>query len=98
MLIGCFVTQPGPNVIFFKLASRAPGASSRLRDCIADHGRGQGRPGHLIIVWTGVLWQLALMEIKVTKPIEEFIERQVAKGYADANEVARQALLRWMEE
>lgn len=38
------------------------------------------------------------MEITVTKPIEEFIRRQLAKGYADANEVARQAFLRWMEE
>jgi len=38
------------------------------------------------------------MEITVTKPIEEFINRQLTKGYADASEVARQALLRWMEE
>lgn len=38
------------------------------------------------------------MEITVTKPIEEFIERQLAKGYADASEVTRQAFLRWMEE
>jgi Arc/MetJ-type ribon-helix-helix transcriptional regulator len=38
------------------------------------------------------------MEITVTKPIEVFIEQQLAKGYADASEVARQAFLRWMEE
>jgi Arc/MetJ-type ribon-helix-helix transcriptional regulator len=38
------------------------------------------------------------MDITVTKPIEEFIRRQLAKGYADAGEVARQAFLRWMEE
>jgi len=38
------------------------------------------------------------MEITVTRPIEEFIEQQLAKGYADASEVARQAFLRWMEE
>ena len=38
------------------------------------------------------------MQITVTKPIEEFISRQVEKGYADASEVARQAFLRWMEE
>ena len=38
------------------------------------------------------------MEITVTKPIEEFIEQQLAKGYADASEVTRQAFLRWMEE
>ena len=38
------------------------------------------------------------MEITVTKPIQEFIEQQLAKGYADASEVARQAFLRWMEE
>jgi Arc/MetJ-type ribon-helix-helix transcriptional regulator len=38
------------------------------------------------------------MQITVTKPIEEFITRQVEKGYADASEVARQAFLRWMEE
>ena len=95
VLISCFVAQPGPNVIFFQLASKPPGAGSRLRDCFADSGQ---RREHLVIVWTGALWQLERMEIKVTKPIEDFIERQVAKGYADANEVARQALLRWMEE
>ena len=38
------------------------------------------------------------MEITVTKPIEEFIQQQLTKGYADASEVARQAFLRWMEE
>ena len=38
------------------------------------------------------------MEITVTKPIEDFINDQVAKGYADESEVARQAFLRWMEE
>jgi Arc/MetJ-type ribon-helix-helix transcriptional regulator len=38
------------------------------------------------------------MEITVTKPIEEFIAQQLAKGYADTSEVARQAFLRWMEE
>ena len=37
------------------------------------------------------------MGITVTKPIEEFIKQQLAKGYADASEVARQAFLRWME-
>ena len=37
------------------------------------------------------------MEITVTKPIEDFIEQQLAKGYADASEVTRQAFLRWME-
>lgn len=38
------------------------------------------------------------MEITVTKPIEDFIREQVAKGYADTSEVARQAFLRWMAE
>ncbi len=38
------------------------------------------------------------MEITVTKPIEDFIKEQLAKGYADENEVARQAFLRWMAE
>ena len=38
------------------------------------------------------------MDINLTKPIEDFIERQIAKGYADQNEVVRQAFLRWMEE
>ena len=38
------------------------------------------------------------MEITVTKPIEEFIKQQLAKGYTDAGEVTRQAFLRWMEE
>src|SRR5437762_3148997 len=41
--------------------------------------------------------KLVHMEITMTKPIEEFIARQLAKGYADASEVARQAFLRWME-
>ena len=38
------------------------------------------------------------MEITVTKPIEAFIEQQLAKGYADASDVTRQAFLRWMED
>ena len=38
------------------------------------------------------------MEITVTKPIEDFIKQQLAKGYADTSEVARQAFLRWMED
>jgi len=38
------------------------------------------------------------MEVSVTKPIQEFIEQQLARGYANAGDVARQALLRWMEE
>lgn len=38
------------------------------------------------------------MEVTLTGPIEAFIQRQVAQGYKDANEVARQALLRWMSE
>jgi len=38
------------------------------------------------------------MEIALTKPIEEFIQRKIEKGYANPNEVARQAFLRWMEE
>ena len=38
------------------------------------------------------------MEITVTKPIEDFIKEQLAKGYADESEVARQAFLRWMTE
>lgn len=38
------------------------------------------------------------MEIAITKPIEDFIEQQLAKGYADAGEMTRQAFLRWMEE
>jgi Arc/MetJ-type ribon-helix-helix transcriptional regulator len=52
----------------------------------------------LRVVERGFAWQLGRMEITVTKPIEEFIERQLAKGYSDANEVARQAFLRWMED
>jgi Arc/MetJ-type ribon-helix-helix transcriptional regulator len=44
------------------------------------------------------LCQFKRMEVTVTKPIEEFIEQQLAKGYSDANEVTRQAFLRWMEE
>lgn len=44
------------------------------------------------------LCQLVRMEITVTKPIEDFIKEQMAKGYANENEVARQAFLRWMAE
>lgn len=38
------------------------------------------------------------MEITVTSPMQAFIQRQIAQGYRDAEEVARQALLRWMSE
>ena len=38
------------------------------------------------------------MQLTLTRPIEAFIERQLAQGYKDADEVARQALLRWMSE
>jgi Arc/MetJ-type ribon-helix-helix transcriptional regulator len=38
------------------------------------------------------------MEITITGPIEAFIQRQVAQGYKNADEVARQAFLRWMSE
>ncbi len=38
------------------------------------------------------------MDVTVTKPIEQFIKQQLAKGYSDASEVTRQAFLRWMEE
>jgi Arc/MetJ-type ribon-helix-helix transcriptional regulator len=50
------------------------------------------------IVCSTVLCQFKHMEVTVTKPIEEFIEQQLAKGYANPSEVARQAFLRWMEE
>ena len=52
----------------------------------------------LWIVCSTGLCQFERMEIIVTKLIEEFIGQQVAKGYADASEVTRQAFLRWMEE
>jgi Arc/MetJ-type ribon-helix-helix transcriptional regulator len=52
----------------------------------------------LCIVSLTDVCQFKRMEVTVTKPIEEFIEQQLAKGYANAGEVARQALLRWMEE
>jgi Arc/MetJ-type ribon-helix-helix transcriptional regulator len=38
------------------------------------------------------------MQITLTRPIEEFIQQQLERGYADASEVARQAFLRWMED
>lgn len=38
------------------------------------------------------------MQVTLTGPIEAFIQRQVAQGYKDADEVARQAFLRWMSE
>lgn len=41
---------------------------------------------------------MAFMQFTLTGPIEAFIQRQVAQGYKDADEVARQAFLRWMSE
>ena len=38
------------------------------------------------------------MQFALTKPIEELIQQQLERGYADASEVARQAFLRWMED
>ncbi|MFM2168809.1 MAG: hypothetical protein RIS79_3180 [Verrucomicrobiota bacterium] len=38
------------------------------------------------------------MQLTLTRPIEAFIERLVSQGYANGEEVARQALLRWMAE
>ena len=38
------------------------------------------------------------MTLTLTPPIEAFIQRQLALGYKDSDEVARQALLRWMSE
>jgi Arc/MetJ-type ribon-helix-helix transcriptional regulator len=38
------------------------------------------------------------MELALTRPIEAFIDRQIRLGYANGEEVARQALLRWMAE
>jgi Arc/MetJ-type ribon-helix-helix transcriptional regulator len=38
------------------------------------------------------------MKIELTKPIEQFIQRQIQKGYSSPSEVARQAFLRWMNE
>jgi Arc/MetJ-type ribon-helix-helix transcriptional regulator len=38
------------------------------------------------------------MEITITGPMEAFIQRQITEGYRDAEEVTRQALLRWMAE
>lgn len=52
----------------------------------------------LTIAGSAKLCQISPMEVTVTKPIEEFIEQQLARGYTNAGEVARQALLRWMEE
>lgn len=38
------------------------------------------------------------MQLTLTGPIEAFIERQISQGYRDGEEVARQALLRWMAD
>ncbi len=38
------------------------------------------------------------MQLTLTGPIETFIQRQIAQGYKDGEEVTRQALLRWMAE
>lgn len=50
------------------------------------------------LVCSAGLCQFERIEITTTKPIQEFIEQQLAKGFADAGEVTRQAFLRWMEE
>jgi Arc/MetJ-type ribon-helix-helix transcriptional regulator len=50
------------------------------------------------IVCFADLCEIEDMEVTVTEPIQEFIQQQLAKGYSDAGEVTRQALLRWMEE
>lgn len=38
------------------------------------------------------------MHVSLTAPMEAFIQRQIEQGYRDEEEVARQALLRWMSE
>lgn len=38
------------------------------------------------------------MQVTLTGSIEAFIQHQVAQGYKDADEVARHAFLRWMNE
>ena len=40
---------------------------------------------------------MSTIAISVSRPIEEFIQRKVAAGYPNADEVARQAFLRLME-
>ena len=55
-------------------------------------------PMVLRIVGIRVLCKTILMQITVTKRIEEFIARRLTKGYSDPSEVARQAFLRWMED
>lgn len=50
------------------------------------------------IVCFADLCQFKRMEVIVTKPIEEFIQQQLARGYADPSEVTRQAFLRWMAD
>lgn len=52
----------------------------------------------LAVVSLPAACQFMAMEITVTKPIEDFIKEQLAKGYTDESEVARQAFLRWMAE
>lgn len=42
--------------------------------------------------------KFAVMEITITGPMDAFIQRQIAEGYRDSEEVARQALLRWMAD
>ena len=46
----------------------------------------------------GAIKHFKVMEITVTSPMQAFIQRQISHGYRDAEEVARQALLRWMSE
>ena len=41
---------------------------------------------------------MSTIAISLTQPLEIFVQRKLAEGYASPDEVARQALLRWMEE
>lgn len=85
------IRAPWPTTERLTLASRASFERSGFTI------RRAGTLDVCIVCSTG-LCQFERMEITVTKPIEEFIAQQLAKGYADASEVTRQAFLRWMEE
>jgi putative addiction module CopG family antidote len=38
------------------------------------------------------------MQVTLTPPLEQFIHRQIERGYASPDEVVRAALIRWMDE
>lgn len=100
--IGMFVVQVAAQGVFVggpqtveNLESSTPFA---IEEIINERERERVHPAYFRVARSGLLCQLKAVKITLTKPIEDFIKQQLAKGYSDPGEVARQALLRWMED